>query len=536
MLKALLKKQFAELGSAYAFNKKTGKKRSRGGVVGLVILLAFGALSCSAAFFGMGMLFASNFIPTGLGWLHFAIMGAIAVCVSLIGEVFATYSMLYNAKDNELLLALPIPSRTILLARMSTLYVMSLIFTAIVFVPAMLAYWINGGPFTALSIIFCVLLIFVLALLALALACLLGWVVALVASRIKGNKAVISVIVSVALLGLYYVVYFRMNKILNSAVENADKIAETMRAKLFPLYHMGQAATGNALYMLLFTAGVIALFAVVWLLLSHNFTRLALANRSGKKARLKSEDIRQGGVNSALLKREFKRFTSSAAYMLNCGLGIIMVVVLAVLALIKAPAIREAVAVILQNVPFLAPAVPVVITAVLMFIIGMNLITAPSVSLEGQNIWIVQTLPVDQAKVLRAKQHMHVILNGVTAIIAGGLLCAAFGLSVLASVFVVLCALAFVCFTAALGLAVNIKKPSLDWTNETVPIKQGAATVISLFSGWGVAAVFTAAGFFLAPVIGAEVYLGVMAAALLTAALLITRWINNNGAKIFAQL
>ena len=131
MLKALIKKQFAELASVYSFNKKKGQQRSKGGAVGIMILLAFCALSCGFAFFGMGMLFSSSFIPQGLDWLYFALMGAIAVCVSLIGEVFATYSMLYNAKDNELLLSMPIPAGKILLARMSTLYIMSVIFTAI---------------------------------------------------------------------------------------------------------------------------------------------------------------------------------------------------------------------------------------------------------------------------------------------------------------------------------------------------------------------------------------------------------------------
>ncbi len=536
MLKALLKKQFAELGSVYAFNKKKGQQRSRGGAIGIAILLIISAIACAFAFFGMGTLFAANFTEMGLDWLHFAMMGTIAVCVSLIGEIFATYSMLYNAKDNELLMSMPIPSRTILLSRMSTLYLMSVLFTAIVFVPAMIAYAVCGGAFTALGLIFCILLIFVLALLSLALACLLGWVVALVASRIKGNKAVISVIVSVALLALYYVVYFRMNKLLNSAVENADRIAEAMRTKLFPLYHMGQAATGKPLYMLLFTAGVLAVFAVIWLLLSKNFTRLALATHSAPKAKLKSDAIRQGGVQSALLSREFKHFTSSAAYMLNCGMGVIMVLGVAALALIKAPDVRSGLGTILETTPILANMIPVVAAAALMFLLSMNMFTAPSVSLEGQNIWIVQTMPVDQAKVLRAKQQMHVILNGVTALIAGALICLALRLPIADSVLLIVCLIAFILLTSAFGLAVNLKRPSLEWTNETVPIKQGASVVITMFSSWGIVIVFGLIGLILAPAIGAKVYLAVMTAVMLVAAFFINRWINTRGAEIFAKL
>jgi len=536
MLKALIKKQLAELASVYSFNKKKGQQRSKGGAVGIIILLAFCALSCGFAFFGMGMLFSSSFIPQGLGWLHFALMGAIAVCVSLIGEVFATYSMLYNAKDNELLLSMPIPGRTILLARMSTLYIMSVIFAAIVFIPAMIAYWINGGAFTALGFVFCIILLFVIALAALALACLLGWVVALVGSKIKGNKAVISVLVSVLLLGVYYVVYFRMNKILNSAVENADKIAAVMRGKLFPLYHMGMAATGKPLYMLVFTAGVCALFALICLLLAKNFTKLALADRTAKKASFRGDDIKSASFGRALLGREFMHFTSSAAYMLNCGLGIIMSIGISVFALIKADTLQSGLAGIASSSPLVGGVIPVLLAAAVMFLLSLNCFTAPSVSLEGNNIWIVQTMPADPKHALRAKLYMHLILNGVTAAVCCTLICLAFGVSLINALLVLACVLAFVWLTAALGLAVNIKKPSLDWTNETVPIKQGASVVITMFSGWAIAIVFGAVGLFAGALIGAYAYLAVMIIAFLVTAYLITRWIDTKGAKIFSQL
>ena len=45
----------------------------------------------------------------GLGWLYFAMMGLIAVLLGAFGSVFTTYSTLYLAKDNDLLLSLPIP-------------------------------------------------------------------------------------------------------------------------------------------------------------------------------------------------------------------------------------------------------------------------------------------------------------------------------------------------------------------------------------------------------------------------------------------
>lgn len=47
----------------------------------------------------------------------------------------------------------------------------------------------------------------------------------------------------------------------------------------------------------------------------------------------------------------------------------------------------------------------------LCLISSMNDITAPSVSLEGKNIWIVQSLPVTAWQVLRAKLNLHIVLT-----------------------------------------------------------------------------------------------------------------------------
>ena len=48
----------------------------------------------------------------------------------------------------------------------------------------------------------------------------------------------------------------------------------------------------------------------------------------------------------------------------------------------------------------------------------MNLMAAPSVSLEGRTIWLVQSLPVRPWQVLRAKLQLQLVLTAVPALIA----------------------------------------------------------------------------------------------------------------------
>ena len=50
------------------------------------------------------------------------------------------------------------------------------------------------------------------------------------------------------------------------------------------------------------------------------------------------------------------------------------------------------------------------VTIMLCGIISMDIMTAPSISLEGKSLWIVQSLPVTSWQVLRAKLDMQLIL------------------------------------------------------------------------------------------------------------------------------
>ena len=72
-------------------------------------------------------------LSAGLGWLYFALAGILAVVLAVVGSVFLTQATLYEAKDNELLLSLPIPPSKILLARMLSLYVQNFLFGGLVF-------------------------------------------------------------------------------------------------------------------------------------------------------------------------------------------------------------------------------------------------------------------------------------------------------------------------------------------------------------------------------------------------------------------
>lgn len=535
MFRALLKKQFSEVGALYFRSGKKGKTRSKGAVIGLVILFIVLFASLGVAFFGMGELFAGAMLPSGMDWLYFAMMGMIALFIGVIGDVFTAYTALYQAKDNDLLLSMPIPPAQILFSRMISVYVMGLLFEAVAWIPAMLVYWIEGTVSVA-SVVFPLLMTFVLAFFVLILTCVLGWLVALVASRVR-NKTVISVFFSLLLIGIYYVCYFRMNELLTEAAAHTEEIGRAISTYLYPFYQLGLAGTGDVPAFFIFTGIIAAVFALVYWVLSVSFTKIVTANRGDKKAVYHEEkEIKAKSPASALFGRELRHFLSSPAYILNCGLGLLILVIGLVAAIVKRNDLTALADMLNESLPQIGAVIPVAAVAVVMLVLSMCCFSAPSVSLEGKTIWIVHTLPIPARDVLKAKENLHLALSAVPAVSATVVFGLIFGVEPGTLALMAVTAIMFVRFEALLGLMGNLRHVNLDWTNETVPIKQSVSVLISMFGGWAIGIATVVGFYFLQPWLTADWYLLIVIALLTGAAYFLNQWVYQKGTVIFDSL
>ena len=532
MWKALLKKQFMELLVFYFPRRKPGKKRSGGSLVVFALLLVFVLLSLGASFYAAADMLASAMLPKGLGWLYFALMGTLSMFVGILGGVFSTYAGLYLAKDNDLLLSLPIPPRRILLVRMIAVYVSGLVYSAVAWVPGVICYGAHGGG----ALLFPLLLTFVNALLVLVLSCLLGWVIAAVSSRLR-NKSIVSVILSVLFLGGYFFATSRMNRLLTSLTEHADQLGNAVRSRLWPLYQLGLAASGKGIPMLCWCCLVLALFLLTYALLSRSFLSIATANRGMKKAVYRPGQSKAASPEAALLRKELRRFTKSPAYLLNCGMGLLFLAALAVLLLVKAGTVREVLDMFLRSAP---PAVRQLLPAfgamVVSLMAGMAPVTAPSISLEGRTLWVLQSLPVPALAVLRAKERLNRLLVLPPALGCSLALALVLRLDPVSALLMLGIVLLFVSVTGALGLAFNLKKPNLTWVSEVVPVKQGLPVLLTMFGSWALAMAGLGLCALLGRVLDPHLALAGEFALLALILLGLERWLGKKGCAIFENL
>ena len=157
MLKTLIKKQLLELNKSFFVDRKTGKgKSARSATFSIVLFIllmifAIGGMFCYMSY-SMRPL-----ITYGMSWLYFAIMGATAALFGVFGSVFNTYSSLYDAKDNDLLLSMPVPTGRILMIRLSGVFAMGLLYELLVMIPALIV-WFMTARLDAAGVVFSLLI------------------------------------------------------------------------------------------------------------------------------------------------------------------------------------------------------------------------------------------------------------------------------------------------------------------------------------------------------------------------------------------
>ena len=530
MLKTLLRVRMAALLAAFSGQNRKRQAAAKGRSVGYALLMLYCFAAFIFLFYTSFSQLAAAFFPAGLGWLYFAMFAIMAFALMFIGSVFTAKSQLFEAKDNELLLSMPVRPGLILLSRMAALLVMNFVFELVVAIPVFAA-WLQYGAASGAGVAAFFVIVLALPLFSLAVSCLFAWLICLVTSRMRNTTAITMVLCVVFLLA-YMLVCFRLNSYVTQLAANGQAIAGALRAAA-PLVWLGQAAAdGNFACLGLTLLWTLTPFALAYALLSRSFIRIVTTQRGRLRVQYRKTDLRASSQDAALYRRELARLTSSSGYMLNAGLGLVFELALAVLAVFKRQTITE----LLRKTGLGSYAAAILLLAG-MLVSGMVFFTSASVSLEGKTYWIARSMPVPTQKLLRAKLNLSNSLAAAPALVMMLTTALVLRLPALQTALLLACQLTFVLLAANVGLMEDLRHCNLDWINETQAVKQGLGSLLTMLLVWGFALALGAAYFMLlVRVLPAAAFLGLTLALLLILYALSSRWLMTRGAKRFEQL
>ena len=454
----------------------THDKRARWKALALAFLYALvAALLCfyvGGLAWGLAALGLSDVVP--------AYLMVIAAMVVFFFGIFKAGSALFSQKGLDALCALPVPQSAIVVGRFARMYLEDLALSLAVFLPGfgVYAFLVRPG-----------VLFYPLALLAalgtplipLTLATLVGAVITGLTARMK-HKSLGVAALSLLAAGGIMILSFSLTSVEDldlNALRDLSGTVLTLLGKVYPpALWMGTALVrGDLLPALLWLGASLGLFVLMALAVSSRFQAICrrLAVNSAKHDyRLTAQ--KGSSLTAALCRRELRRYFASAGYVTNTIVGPVMGVALAV-ALFFAD----------LETMFPPALLPFDIKALIPFVLAWPFCimspTAVSVSLEGKNLWIAQSLPLSNRDFLGGKLLFALLLNLPFLLLAVVLSILALGAGWEEALWLLLFPLLLLLLVSVLGLFVNLHLPSLNWENETRVVKQSAASMTACFIG-----------------------------------------------------
>ena len=117
-----------------------------------------------------------------------------------------------------------------------------------------------------------------------------------------------------------------------------------------------------------------------------------------------------------------------------------------------------------------------------LFIVAMFTISCPAastISLEGKNIWILQSSPVEIKTIVNSKIALNLTLHIIGYIISVFVFILKFDMNFIQILNLIIVPICYSLFITVTGVSLNKKYPNYEWENEMVVVKQSMPVILS---------------------------------------------------------
>lgn len=478
-LTTLLKYELKAHSTVNALKHTTGK--GKGGLIGALIGKTILYILLAGIIFTISMF---------ISWIDkdavaVPIMTTVAIsAITLIFTLLKTNGYMFAFKEYDMLMALPFSVKTIASAKFLYMYVFNLGTTLVVMIPAIVACFIFSN-LTVFGAVIWFMLSLLVPMIPMVVATALGSLITGAGGKFK-YKRVVQIVLTIIFIMLCFFSRFFFEWLFKTVGVDAigmnisSFMIETANYYL-PAYWLQQAISGSFGYIFLFIVVSVGLFELYFIIISRFYrqinTRLKV-KAFHKEFKMSKQKTRS--VVGAVVNNEFLRFKGSNNYLINTGIGIVLIVVLTIASLffdmdtvvkLFAPGAPVDKTVMLSALPF-----------IIYFFIGMAPTTPISYSLEGKSVWIVRSLPIDGWNLIKGKMIFNYILYTPVGVLATLVLGFKFGGNVIEVILFLILMLVLCGFSTVFGELLGIRFARFDWDNELEVIKRGAANGIYVVS------------------------------------------------------
>ncbi len=440
------------------------------------IFIWLGVLVCAyvgGMVYGLIYLKAAECVPS-----YLVVLASLLVFVF---NLFKAGSVLFSKRGYEMISSLPVRTVNIVISRFLSMYVESLIVTAVLMVPGIVVYGVLKTPHMLFYLVMAIALIFV-PIIPLTLVTVVGSIITAIASRMKHKNMVQTILSLIFILAVLFLFFGMETGVENLSMEALAELAGSIKQMIQKLYYPAIWVQNAALYgkvgegILFAAVSLVAVTVLLWLI-TLNFHRISqrmMVTYSRHNYQMKA--LKRQSRLKALYVREIKRYFASSIYVTNTIVGPVLSVAMAVVILIGG----------IDKIQSMLN-IPLDIKGFIPFVCAMPCCMMPpvscAISMEGKNIWIAKTLPIRSKELWDSKILVSLTLIFPAYVITEILLMIALKPTFMELLWLVLIPLVMMLFVVVFGITVNLKFYSFNWEKEEYVVKQSFSSFLGGFAG-----------------------------------------------------
>ena len=441
--------------------------------------------------FAMGLMYYGYFEMLSEVHLQHVLLTLMAFVISvmtLLEGIYKAGPILFNCKDDDLLLSLPIEKKTVIFVRIFKFYVFELLFNSMFFIPLIVtySYWADKIYWSFYLTSF--VMLFLLPIIPIIISCIIGTIISGLSSRFK-HKNIVQIVLSMLFLLFIFYFSFKVNSADSFIIEYASTISNVVNKIYYPAYLYAELAIKfDLLKLLLFVITNIVLFVVFIIILSKFYFKINSKSKSviSTKTRVDKIEIKSKTQTASLIKKELSTFFKTPVFIVNSGFGLVLFLIAVIYistkfnSFINVITTQEDIGITAQDIINNISRIIYFLVVVTAF---MTSITNSVISLEGRNINILKSLPVKVKTILMSKIYSCLLITTPVLFLGNIILFFRFKIAILDALFLLILSVLMPLVSHFIGILINLEYPKLDAQNSTEVVKQSTSSMLSVFIG-----------------------------------------------------
>ena len=438
-----------------------------------VVIASFGIITLAIFFCVYNIMTAKTLVQVGQQELIPAYMVAVSSFSILFLTIFYSNGILFCSRDIETLLSLPLKSSDIISSKFMFMYLLNFLIGFVFMLPGGIVWALNGSLNVLQIILYFTSMIFV-PLIPMCIAACMGMIVVAVSSYFN-RKNVIALIFSFVMIGI--IGYIAVSAMKSGNEDSIEIMLSKQITELYPISGLFVQHTNFPMYigMGLFIAFSTAVFYIFVKIVAMKYGLLNTLAKTTSRYSDNKKSYNRKSIFLALYKKEMGRFLSSYMAVLNAGLGVILLCVFSIFLLFNSvEQIGESSGI--ENInEYLSNFAPLFIASML----SISCPAASAISLEGKNIWILQSSPVTVKMILNSKIAVNLTLHLIGYMISIFAFMLKLDMNFIQVINLIIVPICYSIFITVIGISLNKKYPNYEWESEMMVVKQSMPVIVS---------------------------------------------------------